>query len=331
MVVTRKALLVAIDDYGDPRNNLTSCINDSRAFEDLLKTYYGFAPEVIHVLRNQQATPACVDAELAWLCKDARADDRLVFHYSGHGYRVPSDKPGEDGIIEEVLVLSGPSFYRDDRLSQHTCNLPPGILTVICDSCFSGGMEKAFHVTEDSNLWAKTKCYQPIRTELLQDEQSISPTRMYKSFGGVAVEDAGFAALSANGTGKVLVEPLASDETDDLQIQGILLSACLETETASAQTQHTKGLSAFTFAIAEALHEFGPGVAIRDLLENSGERLRRLGFKQTPLLKERLVSDGVGTRSFILLEPTARSSITVPTSGTLARSGDRPMAGELGV
>lgn len=312
MVARRKALIVAIDDYGHPRNNLTSCINDSKAFEELLKSCYAFTPDSIHVLRDKQATPAAVNAELAWLCERAEPDDRLVFYYSGHGCQVPSDDPSQSGCIEEVLVLSGPAYYRDDRLSQHTQALPPGVFTAICDSCFSGGMEKDFQMMEEDIEWGKAKCYQPSGTDLSPGEQHSSPPRRSKPFGG---------AMTA-----APAESHPTDESHDLQIQGLLLSACLEMEKASARTQHTRGLSAFTFGIIEALHELGPEAATRDVLENSRERLQRLGFRQTPLLKERLASDSVGARSFILLKPAARASSAPLSAGASARS---PSAGGL--
>ena len=37
----REALIVAINDYGDERNNLNSCIADAHAMQEILMTQYG--------------------------------------------------------------------------------------------------------------------------------------------------------------------------------------------------------------------------------------------------------------------------------------------------
>ena len=299
MAINRKAVLAAVDRYGG-ENNLTSCINDSRAFEALLETHYGFTAEGIHILHNEDATAARLDAELAWLCEDAGERDRLVFHFSGHGYQIPSTKPGQSDVKEEALVLSGPEFYLDDLLVAHTLHLPAGILTALIDCCFAQGMMKVMLPMNGRVAHGKPKRYRPAHP------LPHIGARTYRPFGGTVVERGTPHGQAGHRNDKALIEAPPSDEHDPV-IQGILLSACLETETASAETEDTKGLSAFTFAMLEAVRELSPGVATRDLVENCQHRLRSMGFRQTPLISGRDVTNRLGERSFILLEDHASS------------------------
>ena len=132
---SRRALLVAINDYGNPQNDLPSCLQDAAQFRSMLQSRYGF--ETFAELYDGDATVANVDGGLAWLFDQVAEDDRLVFFYSGHGYQQP-----RNGVLDECLVLSQLEFFFDDRLSELSRSAPPGVLTVVLDSCFSGGMEK---------------------------------------------------------------------------------------------------------------------------------------------------------------------------------------------
>ena len=319
----RKALCVAIDDYGHPANNLNSCIADAKAFEQLLKSRYNF--DEVRSLYDSQATTKNVEDGLDWLFDDSQPDDRLVFQFSGHGYQLPSD-----GILEEVLVLQD-GFFKDDRLSQRTQQLPPGILTAVMDSCFSGGMEKLLMLSEDGLEVAKPKRWTPIDAEQLQNEQSIlekAPKIKLKPFGAKPAgtiralgKDFGFPTLAGSAGSAPAASPVSagnaaltpapvSDEEGQMQMNGLLLSACVENETASAKTSQTNGLSAFTYGLVEALKEAGSQVGTADLMAAVQRRLKAMGFRQTPLMKAYPNPPNLGERSFLLLDPVSR-----PTSG----------------
>lgn len=129
-----KALIVAIDDYGCPNNNLNSCRNDAAAIEALLRHQYGF--DDITLLLDADATVENVDRALAALLSDVMPADRRVFFYSGHGYQI-----GNGSQRDEALALRD-GLYEDNRLIRHAKRVPAGTLTVILDSCFSGGLDK---------------------------------------------------------------------------------------------------------------------------------------------------------------------------------------------
>src|SRR6185369_16807691 len=54
--MAKRALLVGLNTYPDPRNNLNSCVADTLEFKKLLQTSYGFDPGSIQLLHNQDAT-----------------------------------------------------------------------------------------------------------------------------------------------------------------------------------------------------------------------------------------------------------------------------------
>ena len=164
-MASNRALLVAINNYGSQQNNLPSCLEDAARFRSLLEERYGF--DQFKELYDGDATVANVEQGLTWLFEDVAPDDRLVFFYSGHGYQQPK---GEN--LEECLVLSNMKFLFDDRLSELSQTAPPGVLTVVLDSCFSGGMEK--QVGADGRIEiARTKAWMPPANARSQQQKAL--------------------------------------------------------------------------------------------------------------------------------------------------------------
>jgi hypothetical protein len=120
-------------------------------------------------------------------------------------------------------------------------------------------------------------------------------------------------------TGAKNAQPAAADgedETDQLALNGLLLSACSENETASASSSATEGMSAFTYALR---HVFGvaegePSAA--ELHEGARAKLGEMGFRQTPLLKVPAEPAGLAAMGFVTLAPTAAAS-AAGASGTV--------------
>src|SRR3954468_21244002 len=98
--MARKALLVGIDVYPDPRNNLNSCVSDTLAMRNLLQSRYGFDSNAITLLHNQDATLSRVVSELGVLFTGAHSADHIVYFESSHGYRYV-----DGSTMVEVLCL----------------------------------------------------------------------------------------------------------------------------------------------------------------------------------------------------------------------------------
>jgi hypothetical protein len=111
---------------------------------DILRNYMGFTNTQIRVLTDRRATKAGILQRLAWLVKDAKAGDTLVFHYSGHGSQI-RDRDGdelEDGMDELICPADFDwegTFITDDDLHAIFKPLPAGVtLEVFLDACHSG-------------------------------------------------------------------------------------------------------------------------------------------------------------------------------------------------
>lgn len=140
----RRALLVGLNHYPNPENNLKGCVNDVLQVSQLLQTGFGFADvRQIRLLTDERATTAGIKDRLRWLLDGTTAGDVLVFHYSGHGAQV-RDRHGDelDDGLDEIICpydLDWDDPFTDDDLHECLKGLRPGVnLTVVLDCCHSG-------------------------------------------------------------------------------------------------------------------------------------------------------------------------------------------------
>jgi hypothetical protein len=142
--MARRALLVGLNHYPDPANNLRGCVNDVLQVSSLLQRGFLFdASADIRLLTDERATTARIIERLRWLLRGAGPGDTLVFHYSGHGAQV-RDRHGDelDDGLDEIICpydLDWDDPFTDDDLHAILEDLAPGVnLTVILDCCHSG-------------------------------------------------------------------------------------------------------------------------------------------------------------------------------------------------
>lgn len=145
---TQKALLVGINDYPDPENQLNGCVNDVFRMSEVLQEM-GFAPDNIKVVLNERATSDNLRRCMDWLLKDARDGDTRVFYYSGHGAQIPAlDLQLEDDVKDECLVTydfdwKRENCYTDKEFLRSYSQLPFGVnFITMLDCCHSGGMTR---------------------------------------------------------------------------------------------------------------------------------------------------------------------------------------------
>ena len=100
--MTKKALCVCINDYPYDGSDLNGCVNDARAWADLLVSHYDFPSANVKLLFDSQATKANVLAGLKALLAGAKAGDVLVFTNSSHGTYQP-DTSGDEPKYDEAL------------------------------------------------------------------------------------------------------------------------------------------------------------------------------------------------------------------------------------
>jgi hypothetical protein len=145
----RRVLLIGINDYPQPENRLSGCVNDVFQMSAMLQER-GYQPEEIRMVLDARATTRGVQERLKWLLEDVRAGDERVLFYSGHGAQVAAlDADGEPDHKDEALVTydfdwSGNTGITDDMLAQYYANLPyEARFSIILDCCHSGGIARA--------------------------------------------------------------------------------------------------------------------------------------------------------------------------------------------
>lgn len=144
-----RGLLVGINAY--PGNELQGCINDVTDMADFLVSHCGFDEDEIRLLADGRATTSAILDRLNWLVDRAKAGDRLVFHYSGHGAQFPIRDPnGKVTRIDECICpvdfdWTEEHAIRDKEFHKIFSALHKGVdLTWVSDSCHSGDLARDF-------------------------------------------------------------------------------------------------------------------------------------------------------------------------------------------
>jgi hypothetical protein len=78
---------------------------------------------------------------------------------------------------------------------------------------------------------------------------------------------------------------------------------CLGDETTPASIVQANGLSPFTYCLLNEIKRLGPARAAIEVIQATGQELRRLGLAQTPLVKEPLQPEHLALRTFLTLQP----------------------------
>ncbi len=158
------ALLVGINEYEPSLGGLQGCLTDVEMQKELLVHRFGFNPKDIIAVTNAQATrEGILTAFEEHLIKQAKPGDAVVFHYSGHGSRVRDPNPIGDNPLNSTMV---PSDRSSDSVSTSTpvpdimghtlfllmSAIPTENLTVVLDSCYSGGGKRGNVLVRSARL-----------------------------------------------------------------------------------------------------------------------------------------------------------------------------------
>lgn len=315
---TKTALVVGIDEYGGPPNDLSCAVKDADAFARALQTTYGF--DEVHSLRNNDATVERTDAELRWLFGGRTGNDRVVFYFSGHGFtRI------RDGAIEECLVLRN-GLFDSERFLKSASDLPAGICTAILDTSFTGVLE--LYAADASKGTPEVETIQPkvwrpgadeaARTGVAESDHKVTEFRRFacrpisSAFGIATALAARSQAISGAHSGAwpsgrlpLGIAPAAYPFADEgqLGLGGLLVCATLDNESAAANASRTEGHSAFTHALLAALRQLGSQASTAEIVAATHARLNALGIRQSPRLMEQPAPGDLRLRRFLTLEP----------------------------
>jgi Caspase domain/Domain of unknown function (DUF4384) len=155
------ALLVGINNYTSGIQPLRGCITDVEMQRELLIHRFGFNPKDILEIKDTQATRSGIIAAFEeHLIKQAKPDDIVVFHFSGHGSRVIDPNPIGNKKLNSTLVpidtvTESSNIVRDimgQTLFLLMAAVPTENLTIVLDSCYSGGGDRGNLVIRSARL-----------------------------------------------------------------------------------------------------------------------------------------------------------------------------------
>ena len=156
----QRALLVGVGKYSIPGIDLPGIDLDLERMHDTLNLM-GFDDSQIHSLLDDKATSKNIVREFEiWLKQGVKAEDRVIFYFSGHGSNTPDLDGDEADGVDEVLVthdvrrvrrngrasLSG--VVTDDQLASLIAGIPSENVWIIVDACHSGTVSRG--VTMDN-------------------------------------------------------------------------------------------------------------------------------------------------------------------------------------
>ena len=226
-----KALLVGINQYPNPSNELRGCVNDVLDMEHYIaETHKVYAKENIKKLTDQQATKQAIVQQIKWLLADASAGDSLLFHYSGHGAQVPTqnrllEKDGLDEIICPYDFDGSPATtLKDKEFAALFATIPKDVHFVwISDSCHAEDLSR----------------------EPLMDNAANEMRDRYFHGLNPAMSKASNSQIAAG------LAPIAQP------LNGALLSACASHELSADAIINNRFNGAFTYYLIQNLKMYG--------------------------------------------------------------------------
>ncbi len=302
----RKALLIGINDYPDPENQLNGCVNDVFRMSEVLQEM-GFDPSEIKVVLNERATSANLRTMMDWLLKDAQNGDTRIFYYSGHGAQIPSsDADGiDDDHLDECLVTydfdwKRENAYTDKEFLKSYSQLPYGVdFVTILDCCHSGGMTrdagvKARGLNPPDDIRHRTIKWDAKRQMWIQREQELAKKNLFtkstKRTEPYTGEEGGTQRF-----GRAISLWSEVDEFAEAKkkygtigpFMPLVIEACMEKEYSYEYRHGVTSYGAFTYSLTTILRDINrrkthKTVSFKELIEITSKQLAELGYRQTP-------------------------------------------------
>ncbi len=263
-----KALLVGINDYPLPGNDLRGCINDIEDMRHFIahqnKVY---AWENIRIITDNKATKKGILEQLDWLLEGISAGDQILFQYSGHGAQQPTfhptiEKDGLDEIICPYDFNDTPTTAISDKeFAQRFAKIPKGVHFVwISDSCHAEDLSR------DPALIHPPK------------QQLTDPIR-YRHFKGGHPD---LLHLS-NPENPHMIK--TKDAAKASLLQGALLSGCASHQLSADAYIQNRFNGAFTHYLIQNLSHYGHNTPMRIIVDYVNQDLAKNGFDQNPKIE----------------------------------------------
>ncbi len=289
----RKALLVGINDYPDPKDKLDGCLNDVFLMSSVLQEM-DFRPQDIRVVLDERATTKGILERLDWLLDRTRPEDERFFFYSGHGAQIHSYGVDEmvDGI-DECLVphdfdWTPERAITDDRFFEYYSQLPyQARFIAIFDCCHSGGIHRdggprvrgisppddirhrSLKWNSQFQMWDERSL--PTANRGLQQSYA-GRTKAKRRLGrAVTLRRLGNRAYDKERARRKHLGPYLP----------ILYQACGEDQLASEYVHGVTAHGAFTYCLVQTLRQ-KKRISYQALRDETARRLKKLRYDQVP-------------------------------------------------
>lgn len=142
---TRYALVIGISDYPDTLNDLEFADKDATSVAEDVLPGYGFLPDNIDVLLNENARWSVIKSKILNLSEILTPKDELVFFFSGHGSYGYADDYDEISLDQSIVVCND-GYTKleniwDGELKEWFSGFKTTRIVFVFDSCLSGGMQ----------------------------------------------------------------------------------------------------------------------------------------------------------------------------------------------
>jgi hypothetical protein len=164
---SRRALLIGINEY-QTLPDLRGALNDVNTLKQTLVTRMGFPEQNISVVLDAQATRAGILAALEKIAGEARPNEFVYIHYSGHGSQAQDVNGDEkdDGRDETIVPQDGrtPGIpdITDDELAAILDRIRSKDILVVLDSCHSGTATRSILGTRSVEMDTRTQIYEEL-------------------------------------------------------------------------------------------------------------------------------------------------------------------------
>lgn len=262
----KRAFLVGIGSYADGTGwgDLAS-LYDLKIVKAALEQQK-FPPQNIHWIKDAEATrEGIVDGFKRHLIEAANPGDVVVFHYSGHGHRLPDQNHDEIDGYDEVLVpydalhspaedYDGSLHLRDDELGTLFAKAraavgETGEVIAFIDSCYSGTIRRAIEKPIGGDPRGDLDPFGV--PQLREDGLPLGLDQMTKVFEGAPGDP-------APGRGSLTVFSASRYEFQAYQV-----------------IEGDRQIGSLSFALSRALQKAGPQTTYNALLGDMQDSLRR--------------------------------------------------------
>lgn len=265
--LNKRALLIGINSYPflPAISQLKGCVNDVTIMKNTLQASFGFPKSNIAVLTDEMATQGSIRDAMLKLVADTVEGDIVVFHYSGHGSRMASEKGDKASGYDETIMPSDSgrmSFdikaenrdIRDNEIQEWLARLSSKTrhITLIFDSCHSGSITRWITAEMADGNGTKLRWIPPDPSP--EDAMVLLPS--FKE---------GISSRDANGSGWLL----RSDRY-------VLLAACAANQGAfemeCRDAEKVTRYGAFTYSLVQEINKAGRIKTYRDIWSRSPSR-----------------------------------------------------------